>query len=100
MTNEKSINSNSMNRWKAERRRFPVAFPKIILSLVLLALAGWAQVVTSAWAQTPAGEGARTTREQKISPQEAEKLFRSVDEILGFASKDTLFPIKREVKRE
>jgi len=100
MTNEKSINSNSMNRWKAERRRFPVAFPKIILSLVLLALAGWAQVVTSAWAQTPAGEGARTTQEQKISPQEAEKLFRSVDEILGFASKDTLFPIKREVKRQ
>ena len=92
-----------MNRWKAERRRFPVAFPKIILSLVLLALAGWAQVATSAWAQTPAGEGARATQdtqEQKISPQEAEKLFRSVDEILGFASKDTLFPIKREVKRQ
>ena len=38
--------------------------------------------------------------EQKISPQEAEKLFRSVDEILQFASKDTLLPIKREVKRQ
>ena len=38
--------------------------------------------------------------EQKISPQEAEKLFRSVDEILSFASKDTLLPIKHEVKRQ
>jgi hypothetical protein len=38
--------------------------------------------------------------EQKISPQEAEKLFRSVDEILRFASKDTLLPIKHEVKRQ
>lgn len=38
--------------------------------------------------------------EPKISPQEAEKLFRSVDEILTFASKDTLFPIKHEVKRQ
>ncbi len=92
-----------MNRWKAERRRFPVALPKIILSLALLAPAGWAQITTSAWVQTPAGECARATQdtqEQKISPQEAEKLFRSVDEILGFASKDTLFPIKREVKRQ
>src|SRR5678816_3572482 len=40
------------------------------------------------------------TEEQKISPQEAEKLFRSVDEILKFASKDTLLPIKHEVKRQ
>lgn len=37
--------------------------------------------------------------EKKISPQEAERLFRSVDEILKFASKDTEFPIKSEVKR-
>src|SRR5690349_8450390 len=92
-----------MNPWKAGLRRFPVSFPDIILSLVLLAIAGWAQVATSAWAQAPAGEGARATQEQteqKISPQEAERLFHSVDEILGFASKDTLFPIKREVKRQ
>ena len=40
------------------------------------------------------------TEEQKISPQEAEKLFRSVDEILRFASNDTLLPIKHEVKRQ
>jgi hypothetical protein len=43
---------------------------------------------------------AKPADEPKISPQEAEKLFRSVDEILTFASKDTLFPIKHAVKRQ
>jgi hypothetical protein len=37
--------------------------------------------------------------ETKISPQAAEELFRSVDEILKFASKDTALPIHGEVKR-
>jgi len=92
-----------MNKWKAENHQFPTAFPKLILILVLLALAGWAQAGPSAGAQTPAGERARAPQEapeQKISPQEAERLFRSVDEILRFASKDTSFPIKHEVKRQ
>ena len=92
-----------MNKWKAESHRFPAGIPKLILLLALLALPGWAQTGTPAGAQTPAGEGARATpdtQEQKISPQEAEKLFRSVDEILLFASKDTSFPIKHEVKRQ
>jgi hypothetical protein len=49
--------------------------------------------------QKPAeGEGA-TQQEQKISPKEADELFREVDEILKFASKDTNLPIKHEVKR-
>jgi len=37
--------------------------------------------------------------EKKISPQAAEELFRSVDEILKFASQDTSLPIHEEVKR-
>jgi hypothetical protein len=37
--------------------------------------------------------------EQKITPQQAEELFRDVDTILNFASKDTALPIKHEVKR-
>jgi hypothetical protein len=37
--------------------------------------------------------------ETKITPQQAEQLFRDVDTILDFASKDTLLPIKRGVKR-
>ncbi len=50
-----------------------------------------------------AGEGIRITQsqeEKKISPKEAEELFHDVDEILRFASKDTDFPIKHEVKRQ
>ena len=39
-------------------------------------------------------------QEQKISPKEAEDLFRSVDEILRFASKDTDLPIEHPVKRQ
>jgi hypothetical protein len=45
--------------------------------------------------QTPA----ESKLEQKITPQQAEELFRDVDTILNFASKDTALPIKHEVKR-
>jgi hypothetical protein len=37
--------------------------------------------------------------ETRISPQQAEELFRSVDVILKFASKDSGLPVKQEVKR-
>src|SRR5438132_8000145 len=37
--------------------------------------------------------------ETKISPAEAEELFRSVDEILKFASQDSALPIHKQVKR-
>jgi hypothetical protein len=81
-----------------------------IVAFVLLALvcSGWAQ---NGPPQTPAGEGARSTQtpagggtgatqEKTISPDEAKELFRSVDEILKFASQDTGLPIKHEVKRK
>jgi hypothetical protein len=49
-------------------------------------------------------QGAEATQdreppERKISPKEAEELFRDVDQILQFASKDTGLPIKKEVRR-
>ena len=49
--------------------------------------------------------GAAAAKEQsgaepKLSPAAAEKLFRSVDEILQFVSKDTGLPIQNSVKRE
>jgi hypothetical protein len=47
----------------------------------------------------PNPASAQTQPEHQISPQEAEELFRSVDEILQFASKDTDLPIHRQVKR-
>src|SRR5205085_11850251 len=53
----------------------------------------------AAQTQKPPGEGARSTEETKISPEEAHELFRSVDEILRFASKDSALPIKKEIKR-
>ena len=37
--------------------------------------------------------------ETKISPQEAEELFRSVDQIMKFASQESAFPIHSQVKR-
>jgi len=56
-----------------------------------------------AWAQAP-GQQPRpvppaATAEKKISPQEADELFRSVDQILQFASRDTGLPIHHPVKR-
>ena len=38
-------------------------------------------------------------KDHQITPDEAKELFRSVDEILRFASKDTGLPIKKKVKR-
>lgn len=56
--------------------------------------------------QGSAGEGARATQstqstpsETVISSKEAKELFRSVDEILQFASQDTDLPILHKVKR-
>jgi hypothetical protein len=53
--------------------------------------------------QSSAGESAHatesTTPETIISSKEAKELFRSVDEILQFASQDTDLPILRKVKR-
>jgi len=63
------------------------------------------QVQDQRQSHSPAGEGARATQapqaapEKIISPQEAKELFKSVDEILGFASQETKLPIKEEVKR-
>jgi hypothetical protein len=55
-------------------------------------------------AATPAPQEPQQDRkpdapEQKISPKEAEELFRDVDQIMQFASKDSGLPIKKEVKR-
>lgn len=39
-------------------------------------------------------------KKHKITPAEAKELFQSVDQILHFASSDTLLPIKHSVKKE
>jgi hypothetical protein len=48
---------------------------------------------------SPTPSPAPEEKEIKITPQEAEQLFHSVDEILTFDSKQSGLPIKREVKR-
>jgi hypothetical protein len=60
---------------------------------------------TSTPAQKPNGENngtGKSTEDQevKITPQEADELFHSVDEIMQFDSKVTGLPIKHEVKRK
>src|SRR6266566_741460 len=52
--------------------------------------------------QKPSGqlnEKPTTSPEPKITPEQAEQLFRDVDTILDFASKDTSLPKKHDVKR-
>lgn len=72
----------------------------LILSSIVWAQAPEASSQTSP-PKAPAAESPQAVpeQEQKISPKEADELFRSVDEILQFASKDTALPIKHEVKR-
>jgi hypothetical protein len=92
-----------MDKLTTRDNRFAAWLCELFLILLLLAVSGWAQTGGSQETQqSPAGAAAapqKPPEEQKISPQEAEELFRSVDRILQFASKDTLFPIKHEVKR-
>jgi hypothetical protein len=94
--------------FRIARQAFRSSPSRLVLVFLLLSILVGAQA-PPAPPQKAAGEGARATQaaqtpptapEEKISPQEAEKLFRSVDEILRFVSQDTLFPIKHEVKRE
>jgi hypothetical protein len=47
----------------------------------------------------PDQSATKAPTETKITPQQAEQLFRDVDTILDFASKDTALEIRRSVKR-
>lgn len=86
----------------------------VVLLAFSLAATTWAQTSappasTESQAAAPRQEPAETQttntppadqEEKKISPQEAQELFRSVDEILKFVSKDTSLPIREDVKRK
>lgn len=100
-----------MAKLKMGGKRRPASILDVVLLLLLFTASGQAWAGSRTGEHKVAGESPATTlpttqpttqpaEEQKISPQEAEKLFRSVDEILKFASKDTLLPIKHEVKRQ
>jgi hypothetical protein len=101
-----------MDKFRSAGKLSQAPILKLILVFLLLSSFGQAQAGQSEEKPKAAGESPATSQPtdpkkqqvasetSKISPQEAEKLFRSVDEILQFASKDTLYPIKREVKRQ
>jgi hypothetical protein len=76
---------------------------KLVLLAMVLTLPVWAQTAGQSTAHAGGGaratQAAQATQEKIISPQEARDLFKSVDEILEFASRETKLPIKEEVKR-
>ena len=87
-----------MKKTEKVYRKLWTVFVSVLLSTCL-----WAQAPQPAPAappQKPGGsQAAAPQAPAKVSPQQAEELFHSVDEILKFASKDTGLPIKKEVKR-
>ncbi|HZQ19457.1 MAG TPA: hypothetical protein VFA90_12095 [Terriglobales bacterium] len=99
-----------MSRWL---ERVSARLIAILISALLLVLSGAQQLSAASQDQTPltteqkAEQGASKEQsknqsskpEAKITPEQAEQLFRDVDTILDFASKDTDLPIKHEVKR-
>src|SRR5713101_4706983 len=92
-----------MTEFKKFFRRFPFQFPTRLMLIVLVAGFGCAQKRVAQQVPPPpeaspttAGESSTETR---ISPREAQELFRSVDEILKFASNDSGLPIHHDVKR-
>src|SRR5437667_1586070 len=97
---------NLGRRMKTAYQKSRTVFCWLLLLAALVSAQSTPPPASPVQQQKSAGEGARTTQtqtsqevEQKISPKEAEELFRSVDEILQFASKDTSLPIKQPVKR-
>jgi hypothetical protein len=74
-----------------------------LLFALLLACSAYAQEPASSAPQEeqqPAEQSAqKPALETKVTPQQAEQLFRDVDTILDYASKDTALPIKHGVKR-
>lgn len=77
--------------------------PLLSLLLLLFALLSTAQTQQKPPQQPPSpppGVDQETPEQEHIvTDQEAKELFKSVDEILDFASKDTLLPIKHPVKK-
>src|SRR5579864_885479 len=78
------------------------------LSLLLLCILFLASFILAQTGQQPsqhpsassqADQDQQPEKDHKITPDEAKELFQSVDQILHFASRDTLLPIKHSVKK-
>jgi hypothetical protein len=72
----------------------------LVVPFIFVVLCGaWPQSQPQTPPQTQPAAAAPATPETIVSPKEAKALFRSVDEILQFASQDTGLPIQHKVKR-
>jgi hypothetical protein len=95
-------------------RRYSIGLVRLILACILLGCLGMAQQSgPQVSQQSPSRSEQKTASapdqknkaaeskptETKITAEQAEQLFRDVDTILDFASKDTNIPKKRDVKR-
>ena len=69
--------------------------PISILALIVMAL----PIYIPAGAQAPVGNS-DSSQHPPLTKQQADELFRSVDEILAFVSSDTRLPIQHSVKRK
>ena len=69
------------------------SFPRSLLLLILIA-------AVALQAQTPEATTPERSEKPKISPRQAEELFKSVEEILKFVSEDSKLPIQHKVKRK
>jgi hypothetical protein len=101
-----------MNPMTKLKKLYRKSLPLLAVAGAILLLVSWvgAQAAaqppqTGAAAPGPPSQNQKATaadtdtKDQKISPKEAEELFHDVDRILQFASKDSGLPIKQEVKR-
>lgn len=78
-------------------RKWPL-WMVVLFAGVLAGVAG-AQTPPPSTPQEPQAQSAASAEGKKITPQEADELFRSMDKILQFASQDSGYPIHHEVKR-
>src|SRR5205807_10012473 len=74
------------------------------LSLILLFLVSILAAQSTPQKKPPQPPAAQADQEQKepqhkVTPEEAKELFQSVDEVLRFASKSSLLPMKHPVKK-
>jgi hypothetical protein len=73
--------------------------PIFVLFLVSILAAQSTPQKTPPQPPTAQGDQQEKEPEHKVTPEEAKELFQSVDEVLKFASKSTLFPVKHPVKK-
>ncbi len=86
---------------RCEVRRFwAVTTLGLGVAFVGLSVRAGAAQTTAGAAQSGGGTDEHKTAESRLTKDQAKELFRSVDEILRFASDDSKLPVKHDVKRK